>query len=309
MPTTTSKPQAPKGFTMVPNWLIDDKRLTAAEKWSIISVARRAYGAKTSAWPSQTKIANTGGFDRKTIRKALQAVTACGMLEPIRCHERGVVEYRLHIDEPPASFPRPEAYAPGDLGNRTQVTGGVIPTKHSKVKDQEKNTLVPPDNTSNGEVAVIRGDLHGNEYGNCSAYNPPEAYAPGRSEPRFTKREINELLLTPDGKRPDVEGLESDLFAVLAMVHAPKHFDTRQLEKLVAEHGAEYCTFWVSWLLRKIAAEYDAGRPVENPAGLFAKAVRDRWEVDPKWPEFDETRHAGVNDRAWLTELEAEMPF
>lgn len=304
---------------MVPNWLLDDERLTAAEKWSIISIARRAYGAKTSAWPSQTKIARTGGFDRKTIRKALQAVTACGMLEPIRYHERGVVEYRLHIDEPPAAFPRPEAYTPGDLRNRTQVTRGVIPTKHSKVKDQEKNTFVPPDNTSNGEVAVIRGDIHGSASGNCSAYNPPEAYAPGRSEPRFTKREINELMLTPDGKRPDVDGLESDLIAVLATAESPKDFDSRQREKLEAKHGAEFCAFWASWLLRKIAAEYEAGRPVENPAGLYAEAVNGHWEVDPKWPEFHETLHTqaaweqkmGIGRTALASEddLEVEMPF
>jgi len=305
MQSTTGKPH--KNFTMIPNWLIDDARLTAPEKWSIISVARRAYGNKTSAWPSQTKIARTGGFDRKTIRKALQAVTDCGILEPIKHRERGVVEYRLHLDAPPTSILRPEAYAPGDLRKRTQVTRGVIPTKHSKIEDQEQKTRSKPDAATNAEVTVVRGDTHGNEYGNCSAYNPPEAYAPGASQLRFSKRETNDQLLTPDGKRPDLEGLESDLSGLLAIAYSPKHFDSRQLEKLVAEHGTEYCAFQVSWLLRRIAHEYDAGREVTNPAGLFAEAVRGQWPVDPKWPEFDESLH--TPKAAWLRELEAEMPF
>lgn len=111
-----------------------------------------------------------------------------------------------------------------------------------------------------------------------------------------TQREVNERLLTPSGKLPDVEGLESDLHGVLAMAHSPTSFNSRELDKLVAEYGADFCAFWASWLLRKIAAEYEAGRPVESPAGLYTQAVRGHWEVDPKWPEYDEVRHTATED-------------
>jgi len=94
---------------------------------------------------------------------------------------------------------------------------------------------------------------------------------------------------------------------MLCVAESPTFFDTSQLDKLVANYGAERCAFWVSWLLRKIAAEYDAGRPVKNPAGMYRTAVEQGWEVDPKWPEFDESKHTGA--KRLEDELDDLVPF
>ena len=37
----------------------------------------------------------------------------------------------------------------------------------------------------------------------------------------------------------------------------------------------------------------DTVRRPPSPAGLFRRAVEEHWEVDAKWPEFDEVRHTG----------------
>jgi Helix-turn-helix domain len=279
-----------QGFVQIPNWLVDDENLTAAEKWSVISIARRAYGAKKSAWPSQAKIAKTGGFDRKTIRRALQHVVELGILKPLRHRPRGVVEYEVNLE----SAPPPEAYTPGDVRRTPQVTCGVIPTKHSKVKRQEKNSR-PESVTSNAEVSVDRGDTHGNVNGECSAYNPPEAYTPGQ----LTKREANEQCLTPEGQ--PVCGDFHDLYTDLNVLTLPEVggelIPEVVLERLVELRGLKFCLMWNAWLKRKIAEEYRKRRPVKNPSGLYITAVEQGWEVNPSWPEFDETLH--ITQEMW----------
>lgn len=64
--------------------------------------------------------------------------------------------------------------------------------------------------------------------------------------------------------------------------------------------------FGASWLLRKIAALYEAGRPVENPAGLYRRAVEQHWEVNPNWPEFDELRQVEAARKLRRAESGAE---
>jgi hypothetical protein len=319
----TATPAKREGFTQIPNWLIDEPNLTAAEKWSVMVVARHAYGQKTSAFPSQVSIAKRGHFDRKTIRTALESVTDLGILEAIGKNGRSdqQVEYRLHLDSRPKKLDLRNTH-PGDLGRTPHLPGDSTPTKHTEQEYEVKKTHVGIDVTSNIEDTVE--PEVGSRIGRvCSANESgPGAYDPGASTPSkhtFTKRQINEQLLTPDGKRPDVDGLDCDLNEALIMAESPSYFPSSELDKLVAKRGEERCAFWASWLLRKIASEYERGKPVENPAGLFRTAVEQHWEVNPSWPEFDEHKHT---DAAWkakmgigastgteVDELADEIPF
>ena len=174
---------------------------------------------------------------------------------------------------------------PGNLTKWRPAPDEMETIKHTAQEYELNNTLAESAVTSIAEVPL---SLTGGSGVDSDAHAVLSQYeGPDEMRTRFTKAEINALLLTPNGKRPDVDGLESDLDTALLLAESPDPFNFRELEKLAAEHGEEYCAFWASWLLRKIAAEYAAGRPVKNPAGLYRSAVEQHWEVSPSWPEFN----------------------
>lgn len=308
MQSTTNKSGKPtKGFTMVPNALIDSHALDDTDKLVYIVLKRHAIG-KDEVWPSQVRIAARARKSRKSVRCSLRKLTGAGIVQEVKRDGRGQVTYRLNLDV--------------DLERIAQVPGTKCPGKSA---DLERNAhqAYSIENTkkadADSEITVgVLGDVkpggsNGNE--SCSAYEG----GPGTKCPGLSKKQINDLLLTPDGKIPDDEpdALLCNLDGALLMAGG-KAFNRGVLDALVDEHGPRYCAFWTEWLLRKCAAEYEAGRIVKNPGGLYTEAVRGHWEVDPAWPEFNEKRHP--TQEAWLIrnglsagnasdDSESAMPF
>jgi hypothetical protein len=127
---------------------------------------------------------------------------------------------------------------------------------------------------------------HGQEPKATLPASPGSQYIAPRS-----RAEINAAFLTPEGLRvsDDPDDLECHANTTLAWV-CGEPLIRGSLDAL-ATYGVERCAMWAHWLPRKIADEYSKGRPVGSPSGLYRSAVEGGWEVDPKWPEFDEQRH------------------
>jgi hypothetical protein len=126
------------------------------------------------------------------------------------------------------------------------------------------------------------------------AESPPSTVATSRS-----KQFINENRLNPKGFRvlDDRGDLDHDLDMTLYDAGG-EVINRKILDELVELRGVRYCNFWCSWLLRKIAQQYEADSPVMQPVALYVRAVREEWPVNPAWPEFDETKHRwGANIR------------
>jgi hypothetical protein len=111
-----------------------------------------------------------------------------------------------------------------------------------------------------------------------------------------TKAEVNAAFIRPDGfsASDDFADLSDDLSNLILPMVVGEPLKESDLDKLVAKRGVTFCHFWAYWLPRKIAYEYEKGRPVPSPTGVYLSAVEQRWEVNPKWPEFDEQRHTVV---------------
>lgn len=305
MPSESAK-KSRAGFTMIPNALIDNPALCIRDKMILIKLARHGYG-KTTVYPSQVRIAKCLGVRRETVKAALDSLIALG---PIRAHGKGHQgkQETFTIDlEKAANLTTQSSTNMTDYpaGNLTTQSSGPDDSSGMNKKQSKKNLnnkAAESDAASDAGHPVVPALTPVRQGFACSAQDEE----PDDSVGRFSRVEINGRLLTPSGKLPDVEGLEADLAGVLAIGESEP--DSRQLEKLADEHGAEYCAFWASWLLRKIAAEFEASRPVENAAGLFRRAVEQRWEVDPSWPEFDESRYL-KNHEVHRTGYLADIPF
>ena len=277
-------------YAKIPNELIDYVGLPLIPKATLIKLARHAYGDKESSNPSQLEIAKCLGVDRKSVRSALAYLTTLGLIEPHGDgHQGKQMTYKLRLDR----LANMGKWHPCNMGKWHPSFDSTCPNgTHKQEQNKTKKENADDDVTSTAEVAVDPGLLH--TVGSCSADEGLVQMAP-----MFTKKQINEQLLTPNGKLPD-----DDLDALLCNIDGQlilaggKHFNNQVLDALVGEHGATYVAFWTSWLLRKIAAEYEAGRPVSNPGGLFTEAVRGHWEVNPSWPEFDDERHIPTD--LWL---------
>jgi hypothetical protein len=290
----TGKPR--EGFKQISNALIDNPNLCLRDKMVLIKLASHAYGQKTSAYPSQVKIAKCLGIQRETAKAALDSLTALGIIRPHGKGRKGKQEtFTIDLDHA-ANL---TAHPAGNLTAHPAAPDGSSGINKTAKENQEKKTLAPR-STSTTQGVDGPGDIE--DIGICYAE------APDGSLGRFTKREINEMTLTPDLKLPDDEpdALECNLDVQLAFASGDG-FNFKVLEELVELRGPTFCAFWTSWLLRKIAAEYAAGRPVKSPAGLYTQAVREGWEVDPSWPEFDENKHRTFTVEE-LFELD-EIPF
>jgi hypothetical protein len=140
-----------------------------------------------------------------------------------------------------------------------------------------------------------------------------EVFGITRSDPeperQFTKAEVNALFLTPEGERVNDDGYELryDLVNdVLPLVYGESFNRPEDLDTLIADRGVKLCRLWMHWLPRKIAHRYANGKDVENPTGLYIKAVRGRWQVDPSWPQFDETLHTVAAREEYRKRQEAQ---
>ncbi len=121
-------------------------------------------------------------------------------------------------------------------------------------------------------------------------------HTPQKSAERpYSKRAINELMLSPEGVPLDDD--RDELFYEVEAVTLPsvygEPFNPGDLDKLITDRGVAFCRMWAHWLPRKIADKYakDSVKGVPSPTGLYTQAVREGWKVDPAWPQFDETLH------------------
>lgn len=114
----------------------------------------------------------------------------------------------------------------------------------------------------------------------------------GRADRPLVRAEVNAAFVRPDGYRvsDDFDELECDLNLTLAQVYG-EPLNRGTLDKLVKDHGVRRCALWAHWLPRKLASDFEKGKLIEKPTARYVRAVQEGWEVDPKWPEFDEQRH------------------
>lgn len=278
-----SNDKARDGFVKIPNALIDNPNVCARDKLVLLKVASHAYGKSVVAYPSQAAIADSLGYRRETVRAALASLAGLGVLRPHGEGRQGKQE-RFTIDLDRAA--NLTIQSPGNLTTQSPSPGDSVAINKTAELRLENKTPADSSEPPAIKARVERGDIDGRSYGNCSA-----AQGPDDSVVRFTNRQINELMLTPNLKLPDDEpdALFCNLDLELGLAGG-KVFNRKVLEELVALRGDRFVAFWTSWLLRKIAAEYEAGRPVTNPSGLFTEAVRGGWKVDQRWPEFDESK-------------------
>ena len=304
--------------------VLDDKCLSFRDKVVLCSLIRCAYGNKVVVHPSQQTLAERNGTDRETVRNALKSLAELGCIEPLGKGKRGRAEhYRLNLRPSTWRQNRQANVAAEPPGSSQNVTAE--PPQIRQAAPRQVGKTRERGVTSAGEVdaepseAGLGNGAAGTASDNNLAAEPPRS--------PFTKREVNELLLTPDGLR--VNGSRDDLDYDLQNITLPmlgsEPLFHRELDELVTLRGVEFCQKWERWLPRKVAWYYAKGEPVVNPAGLYADAVKGGWDVDPAWPEFDETKHtwaarlrseqrkqkAEVTDDAPLTpeELDEFIPF
>jgi hypothetical protein len=301
-PTVYENGKPALNFTRVANELIDSQNLSLHEKLVFIKLMSHAYGDAVTAYPSQLEISKCLKMKRDTVRVTLESLTALGLVKPHGEGHQGKQEtYTLHPDRI-ANMPK---RGPSNMPKRGPSLTQTCPIGDHKAYSIRPSNKTPADNEAISEIEVTVKPRGTSTLGNAVLYQDEEhaqtgtMLEPAQSGTRFTKRQINELLLAPDGIRPNAnpDDVSYDLNVVLCEAQSPNLFNQSELDKLIKAHGSERCAFWVSWLLRKIASEYDvAGKPVENPAGLYRRAVEQGWEVDPRWPEFNKLWHT---DAAW----------
>ncbi len=294
----------PKGFTQIPNALIDNPALSIRDKMVLIKLARHGYG-KTTVYPSQVEIAKSLGIRRETVKAALDSLTALGVVQPHGKGHSGKQEtYTIDLASAAnltiqsAGYEGPNlTVSPCKPDGLTVQPDDSVGIKH-KAEENELNN-----NADSTLPSTLR--RYADPGSPSRQYACPAQYEePDDSVVRLTpagplgksKAQINELLLTPDGKiaLDSYDDLNYDLNSLTLPMLGSKWIPEPELTKLVDLRGVRYCSFWMSWLPRKIASEYAKGKPVNNPAGLYRRAVEQSWEVDPAWPTFDETQHTSA---------------
>ena len=284
-------PHVDRDYTRIPNAIIDDPTICSRDKLVLCALIRHAYGKKVEVYPSQLRLTRLLGMNVKTVRAALKSLVRLDYITP-RGHGRpGAREtYRLNLSDRRVST-RPAAGQPPVQP---------VPSNNNKQENQWKKTPVATtDIGGTGEPDTSTMD----PFGDALLYEGSV-----RSADRITKAQVNELKLTPLGFRVsgDYDDLDYDLNALWLPALGGNHLGKDALDKLVSLRGVEFCQLWAAWLPRKVAAEYARGRPVRSPAGLYRRAVEQGWEVDPSWPEFDDSKHRFRGDK--VTD-DLEIPF
>jgi hypothetical protein len=307
-----------KGFAPIPNALIDNPYLNLRDKMVLIKLASHAYGDKKTANPSQVGISKCLKIKRSTASAALDSLTA---LEIIRPHGKGRCgkkeTFTIDLDRAANLSKR----GPGNLPKRGPLPARLRTIKQTAGTKQSNKTLAsnaaPATEVTAGEgvdglgsagsaaspvtAATSNGEVDLGHNGRSTLLQShdiadeilDEVFGEPTPRRQYTKREINDLLLTPEGLRVDSDAyeLEYDLSNVYLPMVCGEPLNRGEFDKLVAEQGVEFCRLWMHWLSRKIADCYRQGKPVKKPTALYIKAVLGRWQVDPAWPQFDEELH------------------
>lgn len=293
----------PLGFTKIPNAIIDNPALSMRDKVVLFKLARHGYG-KMTVYPSQVEIAKSLGIQRETVKTALESLTAVGVIRPHGKGRSGKQEtYTIDLDRAANLTAQPAGFKDANLTDSPSKPDGLAGkpdgSSVTNKKAEEKN------NKKGGAEALlaVRGSvdsgatLEDNNRSACLAKEEEPDGSSGRSKPGGrivrSKKAVNDLLLTPDGKIAlnSYDDLDYDLNSLTLATLGGEWIPESELAKLVELRGVRYCAFWTAWLPRKVASEYAKGKPVKNPAGLYRRAIEEAWQVDPSWPEFDETQH------------------
>lgn len=301
----------PGGATPIPNWVFDRNDLNGVEREVLWSLHRSAYRESLVAKIGVAYIAKRFERGRGSVRSALKSLRERGFIVKMGDRDAGdAQEYELVLipprvvctDHPPGPL-RPSPWSPGAT------------IKKQSLKD--KNALPAVTSAIDSGVELDANGSESRGSAECSASSaavqsiaevPLALLAELRSEVmaelkpalKPTKALVNAEMLTPRGLRAssDYDNLRHDLCDLILYDVRGEKFNpdlTRpgqdELDKLVDEHGVRYVAHWASWLPRKIAALYESAKPVKSPTALLIKAVTERWQVDPAWPEFDESKH------------------
>jgi hypothetical protein len=261
----------PGGATPIPNWLLDDRSLTATQKLVLIGYHRSAFGPTTTTKTSENQIARSMRLDRKTVPRASAFLMQGGYLTTCGETPNGfATQYEIALEPPPGN------------PHHTPMGNGTIPPGESthNIKSSKNIQDDAPPNAS------LEGQPVEDEIGNCS---------PSATDARkvlHSKQMVNDALLTPEGLRAsdDPDEASNLLNCGLAQV-CGEPLNPREEERLLVEYGARLVSFWSHWLPRKVAAEYGKGKPVASPAGMLKRALEQDWKVDPAWPPFDDVLH------------------
>jgi hypothetical protein len=161
------------------------------------------------------------------------------------------------------------------------------------------------ESTSRSDVA---GEILDEIFGPDNDPEPQKSVESAEPEHLYGKSVINKLMLTPKGEQltDDEDELRYEVEALILPGVYGEPFNPGDLDKLVAARGVPFCRMWIHWLGRKIASAYERGRPVSNPSGLYLRAVEQGWEVDPKWPQFNEVLHTVAAREEYRKRQEAE---
>jgi hypothetical protein len=286
MNTTSSK--ATNGYTKLPHYVFESD-LSPNEKLVLWGLKSRAFGKRNEVWPSQVWLAKCSGLDPKTVRAALKNLEVREVIREVGRDKKRQARYALHLDAC-----RPRENASDDLGKSPDVTWGNIPTNKAEQKQKNQIRKAPHDGDLTTDATVEPGSAE-DEYGKPASSAQHEV-AWGNI-PRSDKRFINEQRLTPEGLRAssDRDDLQYNLHADILPMLLGEPIRAAELDALIEQRGVQFCAMWAAWLPRKVAAHYAAnngfGSAVMKPTGLYIQAVREGWQVDPSWPEFDQNRH------------------
>lgn len=280
-------------FTRVPNELIDHQGLTAEEKLILIKYALHAFGDKVKVNPSQLEIAKRLRKSRNTVKTATAALASLGLLEPAGEGHQGKQEtYTVHLDRVNA-VPQGRLKKP-NLLKLEQVTcsnGAYVEPQtcsNGAYKPYQDNTL-PNTHDESEATSAIGAFVESREApSNGSSGLVSQDKGLAQMVPMFTKKQINELYLAPDGKRvtDDLDDLDYELNSLVLPELFSQPIPRRKLEELSAMRGVRFCAMWAAWLSRKMASMTMKGEQVENAAGLYITNVERGWTVDPAWPPF-----------------------
>lgn len=118
------------GFTMVPNALLEDERLTAGARLTYVMLAKFAH-QKEECWPGQQRLAELVGVARKALGRYVNELVEVGLVEVTRRGMGLTNVYRLHLPD--------EVMGQNDPSRRVMVTHpDGTPVTHKEEEGQQE---------------------------------------------------------------------------------------------------------------------------------------------------------------------------
>jgi hypothetical protein len=305
-----------QGFTKFPNHLFGCSDLSANGR--LVALALLGYAREDGVcYPSQATLADDIGRDRKTVTAGVEELREFGLTTFWKCRP-GFSKPVLHYDVAALREPVDEDTANCACGSHKRKRNNVPP-----VQSRAGGELTPSRSSRREIISEPEGNsspLSRSREENVSATATPEvsvsksasvpASGSGEAKPTESlgksgsaaspapfaakpdKRLVNAALLGPSGLRVSGEptDVEHEAYRVMSELWG-ESIPKPKLEALMEKYGVRNVHFWVKWLPRKVAAQYERDKPVENPSGLLIRAIENQWDVDPRWPEFDASAH------------------